>query len=114
MIRKLIEAIFGEKEKKSFLETHKYKIEKHTHHYFLEVKGREYHTWTDITEVLADKGLEDNYKGREFSHLVKDKQRAVADMELFCEYIVAMERGEVETSMPLEGNLKEFYIIENL
>ena len=96
------------------MESHQYKIELNTNYYFLEIKGRDYPSWTDITKVLNDKGLKLTYKGKKFEHLVHTKEEGVLYMNLFCEYITTWERGEIESEPKLEGNLHEFYIIENL
>ena len=108
------EKVKKEKVKKSFIERHQYKIKLHDNYYFLEIKGAEYSTWTDITKVLNDKSLPNKYKGVEFKHLVQGRENAVEMMKLYCEYIVAWERGEVESLDPLEGNMHDFYVIESL
>lgn len=116
MFRKIYNKLFNREptHKKSFLETHKYRIRLSTTHYFLEIKGDEYKCWTTIKTVLDDKKLPNVYNGYEFSSCYEPKKAALQAMSKFCEYIVAWERGEIESEPDLEGKLDEFYIIENL
>lgn len=116
MVQKIYNKFFNRepKRKKSFLETHNYRIRLSTTHYFLEIKGKDYDNWTAIDKVLTDKNLPNNYKGCRFLPCYEPKNDAIYAMTKFCEYILAWERGEVEIEPDLEGRLDQFYIIENL
>lgn len=113
MLKTILNKIFkNTRSKKSFLETHKYRIKLYTTHYFLEVKGKEYMCWTNINTVLADKKFPESITKFESCYL--SKSESIKEMTRFCEVIVAFERGKIKPEIDLEGKLDEFYIIENL